>query len=115
MDHRFYLVNGEHGFFPFGTKCSSYKIGDDKRFCVNGKCLKFGNDDVPIIGTLISNYNFNRSKRNLRRPKRDFTYYKPSHSFIEFMNQDYIEQLLSHLNFKKGIINFLNWIFIIIR
>lgn len=33
--HRFYLVNGDHGYFPFGTKCSK----TDNRYCVNGKCL----------------------------------------------------------------------------
>lgn len=35
LRHRFYFVNGEQGFFPFGTKCSS----SDNRYCVNGKCL----------------------------------------------------------------------------
>lgn len=38
LNHRFYLVNGEQGLFPFGTKCS-FKNGNDKRYCVNGKCL----------------------------------------------------------------------------
>lgn len=33
--HRFYLVNGDQGYFPFGTKCSK----TDNRYCVNGKCL----------------------------------------------------------------------------
>lgn len=33
--HRFYLVNGDYGLFPFGTKCSP----KEKRYCVNGKCL----------------------------------------------------------------------------
>lgn len=35
INHRFYLVNGEQGFFPFGTKCS----GTENRYCVSGKCL----------------------------------------------------------------------------
>lgn len=35
LRHRFYLVNGEQGYFPFGTKCSRNK----SRYCVNGKCL----------------------------------------------------------------------------
>lgn len=37
IKHRFYLVNGEQGFLPFGTKCSNQV--NDKRYCVNGKCL----------------------------------------------------------------------------
>lgn len=35
LRHRFYLVNGDRGYFPFGTKCSQ----SDNRYCVNGKCL----------------------------------------------------------------------------
>lgn len=36
--HRFYLVNGEDGHFPFGTDCSR---GDatKKSFCISGKCV----------------------------------------------------------------------------
>ncbi|KAL9699239.1 hypothetical protein quinque_002680 [Culex quinquefasciatus] len=34
--HRFYLVNGEQGHFPFGTRCN---LDEPNRFCVNGKCL----------------------------------------------------------------------------
>lgn len=34
--HRFYLVNGEQGHFPFGTRCN---LDELNRFCVNGKCL----------------------------------------------------------------------------
>lgn len=35
LPHRFYLVNGDQGLFPFGTKCSP----KEDRYCVNGKCL----------------------------------------------------------------------------
>lgn len=36
--HRFYLVNGEDGWFPFGTDCTK---GDTTKraFCIRGKCL----------------------------------------------------------------------------
>ncbi|XP_039277174.1 A disintegrin and metalloproteinase with thrombospondin motifs adt-1 [Nilaparvata lugens] len=51
--HRFYLVNGEEGHFPFGTDCSR---GDLSRraFCVSGKCLDFGSDDAPLKEYLYS-------------------------------------------------------------
>lgn len=34
--HRFYLVNGEQGHFPFGARCNHDELN---RYCVNGKCL----------------------------------------------------------------------------
>lgn len=38
VQHRFYIVNGEIGWFPFGTDCAR---GDPDRraFCLSGKCL----------------------------------------------------------------------------
>jgi len=38
VQHRFYIVNGEVGWFPFGTDCTR---GDPDRraFCLSGKCL----------------------------------------------------------------------------
>uniref|UniRef100_A0A8D8WU53 A disintegrin and metalloproteinase with thrombospondin motifs 18 n=2 Tax=Cacopsylla melanoneura TaxID=428564 RepID=A0A8D8WU53_9HEMI len=45
--HRFYLVNGEEGWLPFGTDCSRGEVGK-KAFCVTGKCLEFGSDDTPL-------------------------------------------------------------------
>lgn len=47
--HRFYLVNGEEGWLPFGTDCSR---GDASKraYCVAGKCLEFGSDDTPLHG-----------------------------------------------------------------
>ena len=38
VNHRFYLVNGEDGWFPFGTDCSR-GVPDKKSYCVSGKCL----------------------------------------------------------------------------
>lgn len=38
LSHRYYLVYGDQGHFPFGTKCSA-RGTDDNRYCVNGKCL----------------------------------------------------------------------------
>lgn len=34
--HRFYLVNGEQGFFPIGTRCGPE---NSEMFCVLGRCL----------------------------------------------------------------------------
>jgi thrombospondin motif-containing protein 18 len=36
--HRYYLVNGEEGWFPFGTDCSR-STSDKKAYCISGKCL----------------------------------------------------------------------------
>lgn len=59
LQHRVYLVNGEQGYFPFGTKCSR---ATDNRYCVNGNCLEFGIDNVPLIESHI-NLALYRSKR----------------------------------------------------
>lgn len=53
LSHRFYLVNGEHGFFPFGTKCSR-SAGNENRYCVNGKCLQFDKQNIPLVESHIS-------------------------------------------------------------
>ncbi|XP_024083646.1 A disintegrin and metalloproteinase with thrombospondin motifs adt-2 isoform X2 [Cimex lectularius] len=49
--NRFYLVNGEEGWFPFGTDCAK---GDPtkKTYCVSGKCLHFGSDGSPVYEAL---------------------------------------------------------------
>lgn len=38
ISHRFYLVNGEGGWFPFGTECNR-DTSDKKAYCISGKCL----------------------------------------------------------------------------
>lgn len=38
ISHRFYLVNGEDGWFPFGTDCSRGST-EKKAYCISGKCL----------------------------------------------------------------------------
>uniref|UniRef100_T1H341 Uncharacterized protein n=1 Tax=Megaselia scalaris TaxID=36166 RepID=T1H341_MEGSC len=48
LRHRYYFVVGSYGFFPLGTKCSHHQ----ERYCINGKCLEFGDDDVPLTETL---------------------------------------------------------------
>jgi hypothetical protein len=34
------------GKFPFGTDCS-FGSGE-KAYCLNGKCVKFGDNDLPV-------------------------------------------------------------------
>lgn len=38
VSHRFYLVNGEDGWFPFGTDCTR-GLSDKRSYCISGKCL----------------------------------------------------------------------------
>lgn len=61
LPQRYYIVSGGQGYFPFGTKCTR---SNDKRYCVNGKCLQFGNDNLPLIRSYVNLAHF-RSKRNL--------------------------------------------------
>ncbi|KAF5283864.1 hypothetical protein FQA39_LY04684 [Lamprigera yunnana] len=64
ITHRFYLVNGEDGWFPFGTDCSK-GVPDKKAFCVSGKCLKFGSDDTPLSESEFTLPLLSRAKRSL--------------------------------------------------
>ncbi|XP_068620634.1 A disintegrin and metalloproteinase with thrombospondin motifs 16-like [Battus philenor] len=48
--HRFYLVNGEEGWFPLGTSCGKRNAS----YCVSGKCLEFGPDDTPLSETVFT-------------------------------------------------------------
>lgn len=97
--HRFYLVNGDLGFYPYGTKCS-FK-NDDKRYCVNGKCLKFGNDDTPVNGNFHNNFSI-RSKRSIteNRNKRHYTFYAPV-NYNESVSQEYLNRLLLKIDFQS--------------
>ncbi|KAK4884284.1 hypothetical protein RN001_000555 [Aquatica leii] len=64
ISHRFYLVNGEEGWFPFGTDCSK-GIPDKKAYCVSGKCLKFGADDTPLSESEFTLPLLSRTRRSL--------------------------------------------------
>ncbi|VVC24170.1 Metallopeptidase, catalytic domain,Thrombospondin type-1 (TSP1) repeat,Peptidase M12B [Cinara cedri] len=74
VQHRFYIVNGEVGWFPFGTDCAR---GDPDRhaFCLSGKCLDFGPDNMPLsVEDAVSHNNFssnNRIKRSLHNYSDD--------------------------------------------
>ncbi len=55
LRHRFYFVNGEQGFFPFGTKCST----SENRYCVNGKCLVNSNQPKKYVRRMEKNFKKN--------------------------------------------------------
>lgn len=65
ISHRFYLVNGEDGWFPFGTDCSKGMASNKKAYCVSGKCLEFGEDDTPLSQSEFTLALLSRSKRSL--------------------------------------------------
>ncbi|SPP72825.1 blast:A disintegrin and metalloproteinase with thrombospondin motifs 16 [Drosophila guanche] len=50
IKYRYYLVNGKNGHFPLGTRCSQA----GQRFCVYGKCVEFGEDQLPLQKSHIS-------------------------------------------------------------
>ncbi|KAJ8924447.1 hypothetical protein NQ315_007244 [Exocentrus adspersus] len=64
ISHRFYLVNGEEGWFPFGTDCSKGS-SEKKAYCVSGKCLEFGPDDTPLSESEFTLPLLSRSRRSL--------------------------------------------------
>lgn len=102
LTHRYYLVNGEQGHFPFGTKCSK----SDGRYCIRGRCLEFGIDDMPV---LESQLNVNRNilapyySSNRRRKRRSFLFY-PMVNITEVVDQRLLNDLLSdfHLHIQRG-------------
>ncbi|XP_075165715.1 ADAMTS metallopeptidase stall [Haematobia irritans] len=96
IQHRFYLVNGNYGHFPLGTRCSS----SDERYCVQGKCLEFGPDKIPLQESHISLALF-RSRRSARkhhhiRKKRSFLYYDPV-NITETLTQDFIDNIVDSI------------------
>lgn len=106
ITHRYYLVNGEQGHFPFGTKCSK----SDGRYCIRGRCLEFGIDDMPVLESqlrinrnlLLPYYNApSTSKR--RRKRRSFLFY-PVVNVSEVVDQQLLNNLLAdfHYQIQRG-------------
>ncbi|XP_037887566.1 A disintegrin and metalloproteinase with thrombospondin motifs 16 isoform X1 [Glossina fuscipes] len=105
IKHRFYLVNGKYGHFPLGTKCSA----TEERYCVNGKCLEFGADNIPLQQSHISLALF-RNRRSLKkhkhhingrnaskiRRKRSFLYFDPV-NITETLTQDFINGIVNSI------------------
>lgn len=106
LRHRFYLVNGENGYFPFGTRCSRT---NDNRYCVNGKCLEFGADNVPLVESYISLalYRSKRSteldvKRNETRMRlrRSFIYFDPV-NITETISPQLLQSIIDSLEYSR--------------
>lgn len=98
---RFYLVNGDQGYFPFGTNCS-FKAGDENRYCVNGRCLKFGVDETPISGMFLNNFTLGRMKRNIldgHRTRRHYTHFQ-NQNFTEHVSKEYLKRLIKSLDLR---------------
>uniref|UniRef100_A0AAG5DG89 Uncharacterized protein n=1 Tax=Anopheles atroparvus TaxID=41427 RepID=A0AAG5DG89_ANOAO len=97
--HRFYLVNGEQGHFPFGTRCNH---NESNRYCINGKCLHFGNDGTPVNDSYNTLPNV-RIKRNaeIRRSKRHFEYFAPI-NITEHISQEFIDSLIASIDFSRA-------------
>lgn len=99
IHHRFYLVNGNYGHFPLGTKCSN----TDERYCVQGKCLEFGADQIPRKQSHISLALF-RTRRSLKRnqmkqhsrSRRSFLYYEPV-NITETLTQEFINNIVNSI------------------
>ncbi|XP_068145520.1 A disintegrin and metalloproteinase with thrombospondin motifs 18 isoform X1 [Drosophila tropicalis] len=92
IKYRYYLVNGKNGHFPLGTRCSQIH----RRYCVYGKCLEFGEDNLPLQQSHIS-LALLRSRRDTRtRKKRSFLYYEPV-NITETITQDFLNSIVSNL------------------
>lgn len=116
LPHRFYLVNGEQGFFPFGTKCSRNALNDN-RYCVNGKCLQFDERNIPLVESHISLalYRSRRSintslntRQNLiehendeKRRKRNFLFFEPV-NITENLTRDSLQNIITKLLFTDA-------------
>lgn len=100
ITHRYYLVNGEQGHYPFGTKCSK----SDGRYCIRGRCLEFGIDDMPVLESQINvNSNILVPYYSSRRKKRSFLYY-PHVNITEIVDQRLLNDLLAdfHVHIQRG-------------
>lgn len=111
LPHRFYLVNGDQGFFPFGSKCSR-DSGNDNRYCVNGKCLQFDHRNIPLVESHISLalYRTRRSSpafdavssihtqnaQYIGRSKRNFLFFEPV-NITERLSKDMLQNIVNNL------------------
>lgn len=115
LQHRFYLVNGDQGFFPYGTKCSR-DAANDNRYCVNGKCLQFDQRNIPLVESHISLalYRSRRSShsdeviasndddaQNSGRSKRNFLFFEPV-NITERLSKELIQNIVNNLVFTTS-------------
>ncbi|KAK9696181.1 Reprolysin family propeptide [Popillia japonica] len=88
IPHRFYLVNGEDGWFPFGTDCSK-GTANKKAYCISGKCLEFGTDDTPLSQTEFTLPLLSRNKRSLHNNSTRIT---------ATLHQQELDEIINRLN-----------------
>ncbi|KAL4704761.1 hypothetical protein ACJJTC_009778 [Scirpophaga incertulas] len=86
--HRFYLVNGNDGWFPLGTACGNAS------YCVSGKCLEFGPDNTPVSESvftlpLLSRH---RSRRSVR----------PRITLTATLDHQHLQTIIAGLNFSHA-------------
>ncbi|KDR17787.1 A disintegrin and metalloproteinase with thrombospondin motifs 18 [Zootermopsis nevadensis] len=93
VNHRFYLVNGEDGWFPFGTDCSRGVL-EKRAYCVSGKCLDFGSDDTPLHESEYTLPLIGRLKRSLMN--NSTTKVKTT------VDQAVLDRIISSLNFTDN-------------
>lgn len=92
IKYRYYLVNGIHGHFPIGTRCS--QMG--RRYCVDGKCLEFGADKLLLQQSHISLALFRNKREAIKRKKRSFLYYDPV-NITETITQDFLNSIVNSI------------------
>ncbi|XP_017054391.1 uncharacterized protein LOC108096942 [Drosophila ficusphila] len=97
IKYRYYLVNGRNGHFPPGTRCSP--VG--KRYCVYGKCLEFGDDDMPLEKTHISLGQL-RTRRRRSLPNNDLLNLTEMNS-MQNLNESLLDVSVEHIEFTQPI------------
>ncbi|XP_045502025.1 A disintegrin and metalloproteinase with thrombospondin motifs adt-1-like [Colias croceus] len=95
--HRFYLVNGQDGWFPLGTACGRQNAS----YCVSGKCLEFGPDHTPVAESVFTLPLLARhssvSSRHRRSLLRDRITVKAT------LDRQQIDEIIARLNFTNKI------------
>ncbi|KAM8711219.1 hypothetical protein ACLKA7_000369 [Drosophila subpalustris] len=101
IKYRYYLVNGRNGHFPIGTRCSQV----DRRYCLYGKCLEFGADNILRQQSHIS-LALLRSKRDVQRQKRSYLYYDPV-NITETITREFLNKIVSSIiDFERQHLDF---------
>ncbi|KAM3960344.1 LOW QUALITY PROTEIN: ADAMTS metallopeptidase stall [Aphomia sociella] len=97
VSHRFYLVNGNDGWFPLGTAC-----GKNSSYCVSGKCLEFGPDNTPLsemvftLPLLSRNSTISKVTRRSSRHRRSL--HRDRITVKATLEQRHLEELIARLN-----------------
>ncbi|XP_050674591.1 A disintegrin and metalloproteinase with thrombospondin motifs 16-like [Leptidea sinapis] len=108
VSHRFYLVNGQEGWFPLGTACGKRNAS----YCVSGKCLEFGEDLTPLSESVFTlpllpredngnsrhiNVDVRQSSRHKRSLHRDRVTVKAS------LDRQDLDEIIARLNLTNDI------------